>query len=213
VIASSYFDEIKDPTHDQTAARRALAELRIVAQRYPDSPYAKQAENRIRIAQDSVAASEMVVGRYYLKKAQYVAAINRFKTVVAEHQTTQHIEEALHRLVEANLALGIVPEAQSAAAVLGYNYPSSKWYQSSYALLGKQGVKPQETQGSWISRQWKKMAPGSAPAPAAEPVSQQPQSGSPVLEPLPPEQVAPRSDLPTASTTRSNRPLGLTAFQ
>lgn len=213
VIASSYFDEIKDPTHDQTAAKRALAELRIVAQRYPDSPYAKQAENRIRIAQDSIAASEMVVGRYYLKKAQYVAAINRFKTVVAEHQTTQHIEEALHRLVEANLALGIVPEAQSAAAVLGYNYPSSKWYQSSYALLGKQGVKPQETQGSWISRQWKKLAPDSTPAPAAAPASQQTPPGSPVLEPLPPERAVPRSDLPTASTTRSNRPLGLTAFQ
>ena len=211
VIASAYFDEIKDPSHDQTSARRALAELKVIVSRYPDSPYAKQAENRIRIAEDSIAASEMNIGRYYLKKGQYVAAINRFKTVVAEHQTTQHIEEALHRLVEANLALGIVPEAQSAAAVLGYNFPNSKWYENSYALLGKQGVKPQESAGSWISQQWKKIVPGSAPAaapqskpqPASQPVS-------PPLEPLPPERV-PTSDIPTASTTKTSRPMGLTA--
>jgi outer membrane protein assembly factor BamD len=214
VVASAYFADIKDPTHDQTAARRALAELRIVASRYPDSPYAKQAENRMRIAEDSIAASEMNVGRYYLKKGQYVAAINRFKVVVSEHQTTQHVEEALHRLVEANVALGIIPEAQATAAVLGYNYPASKWYQNSYALLQKQGVKPQQSDGSWITRQWKKIAPGSstpAAQPKPEPAAQQP--GSPVLEPLPPERQAPRSDVPTASTTRPNRPLGLTAIQ
>lgn len=208
VIASAYFADIKDPTHDQTAARRALAELKIIVARYPDSPYAKQAENRIRIAEDSIAASEMNVGRYYLKKKQYVAAINRFKTVVSEHQTTQHIEEALHRLVEANVALGILPEAQSAAAVLGYNYPNSTWYQSSYALLGQQGVKPQETAGSWISRQWKTIVPGSAPASAPQPAKQ---PASPPVEPLPPER-GPASDIPTASTTRS-RPMGLTAVQ
>lgn len=214
VIASAYFDDIKDPAHDQTAARRALGELKIIVARYPDSPYAKQAENRIRIAEDSIAASEMNVGRYYLKKAQYVAAINRFKTVVAEYQTTQHIEEALHRLVEANLALGIMPEAQSAAAVLGYNYPNSKWYQNSFALLGKQGLKPQETEGSWISRQWKKIVPGSGPAaapqPKPEPAAQQPVS--PPLEPLPPER-GPASDIPTASTTKGSRPMGLTSAQ
>lgn len=218
VIASAYFDDIKDPAHDQTAARRALAELKIVATRYPESPYAKQAENRIRISEDSIAASEMTVGRYYLKQAQFVAAINRFKTVIAEYQTTQHVEEALHRLVEANASLGILPEAQSAAAVLGYNYPQSRWYKDSYALLQKQGVKPQETQGSWISRQWKKITPGgtspaAAPAPKAEPASQQqPLPGSPKLEPLPPER-APAADVPTASTTRSTRPMGLTSVR
>lgn len=209
VIASAYFADIKDPTHDQTAARRALAELKILVARYPDSPYAKQAENRIRIAEDSIAASEMNVGRYYLKKGQYVAAINRFKTVVSDHQTTQHIEEALHRLVEANVALGILPEAQSAAAVLGYNYSNSVWYQNSYALLGQQGVKPQETEGSWISRQWKKIAPGNAPATAPQPAKQ---PVSPPTEPLPPERV-PASDIPTASTTKGSRPMGLTAAQ
>ncbi|MEZ5815992.1 MAG: outer membrane protein assembly factor BamD [Hyphomicrobiaceae bacterium] len=210
VIASSYFDQIKDPTHDQTAARRALAELKVLVSRYPDTPYARQAENRMRIAEDSIAASEMNVGRYYLRKGQYVAAINRFKTVVAEHQTTQHIEEALHRLVEANVALGIIPEAQSSAAVLGYNYPKSKWYQASYALLQKQGVKPQQSEGSWITRQWKKVAPGAAPA-KAEPAAQQPSPASPRLEPLPPERVPP-SDVPTASS-RSSRPMGLTSIQ
>ncbi|MDX2159378.1 MAG: outer membrane protein assembly factor BamD [Hyphomicrobiaceae bacterium] len=217
VIASSYFAEIKDPAHDQTAARKALAELKIITSRYPDSPYARQAENRIRLAEDSVAASEMNVGRYYLKNGQFVAAINRFKTVVSDYQTTQHVEEALHRLVEANVALGIMPEAQSAAAVLGYNYPSSKWYENSYALLGKQGLKPHETEGSWISRQWKKLLPGGAPAqkpqPAAAP-SGAPAGGpapatSPPIEPLPPERV-PSADTPTAST-RTGRPMGLTA--
>ncbi|MGE0699528.1 MAG: outer membrane protein assembly factor BamD [Hyphomicrobiaceae bacterium] len=212
VIASSYFDEIKDPAHDQTAARRALAELKVLVSRYPESPYARQAENRIRISEDSIAASEMNVGRYYLKQSQFAAAINRFKVVVAEYQTTQHIEEALHRLVEANVALGIIPEAQSAAAVLGYNYPKSKWYQSSYALLQKQGVKPEQSEGSWISRQWKKVVPGTA-TPAAAPKQQpatEPLPSSPVLEPLPPERGVP-SDTPTASTTRSTRPMGLTA--
>lgn len=212
VIASSYFDEIKDPAHDQTSAKRAVTELKVIVARYPDSPYAKQAENRIRIAEDSVAASEMTVGRYYLKKGQYVAAINRFKTVVGEFQTTQHVEEALHRLVEANLALGIVPEAQSSAAVLGYNYPSSKWYQNSYALLQKQGVKPQDSQGSWISRQWKKVAPGTpTPAQQAKPEPASQQKPDPILTPLPPENAAPPST-PTASTTRT-RPMGLTSAQ
>ena len=217
VIASAYFDDIKDPHHDQTAARRALAELKILVSRYGDSPYAKQAENRIRIAEDSIAASEMIVGRYYLKNGQFVAAINRFKTVVADYQTTQHVEEALHRLVEANAALGIIPEAQSSAAVLGYNYPNSRWYKDSYALLQKQGVKPQDSQGSWISRQWKKVLPGSstpasAPAAKPEPAGQQQKPGAPTLEPLPPERV-PSADTPTASTTRTTKPMGLTAVQ
>jgi outer membrane protein assembly factor BamD len=212
VIASSHFAEIKDPAHDQTASRRALAELKIIVTRYPDSPYARQAENRIRLAEDTIAASEMNVGRYYLKNQQFVAALNRFKTVVSEHQTTQHVEEALHRIVEANVALGILPEAQSAAAVLGYNYPQSRWYKASFALLNKQGVRPEETQGSWISRQWKSIAPGSTspkPAPAAAPA---PPAGapapSPAIEPLPPERVP--SDVPTASR-QGTRPMGLTA--
>lgn len=212
IIASSFFDQIKDPAHDQTAARQALKQLKTLVSRYPDTPYARQAENRIRICEDSIAASEMNVGRYYLRKGQYVAAINRFKTVVSEFQTTQHVEEALHRLVEANVALGIVPEAQSAAAVLGYNFPNSKWYKNSYALLQKEGVKPQHSSGSWIAQQWKKIVPGSSapkaqPAPAAEPAP-----SNPVLEPLPIER-EPQTDIPTASTNRSSRPMGFASFE
>ena len=215
VVASSYFDQIKDPAHDQAASRQALKELKVLISRYPESQYARQAENRVRICEDSIAASEMNVGRYYLRKGQYVAAINRFKTVVSEYQTTQHIEEALHRLVEANVALGIIPEAQSAAAVLGYNYPNSKWYKNSYALLQKQGVKPQHSEGSWIAQQWKKIAPGGAKpaAPNPQPESQQPApSGNPVLEPLPPER-EPAVDVPTASTNRTPRRMGLMSLE
>ena len=208
VIASSYFDDIKDPAHDQTAARRALAELKHIVTRYPDSPYAKQADNRIRICEDSLAAAEMNVGRYYLKNNNHVAAINRFKVVVSDFQTTQHVEEALYRLAEANLSLGIVPEAQSAIAVLGHNYPQSRWYKTGYAVLGKGGVRPENNSGSWISQQWRKIAPGGA-APERKPVP----PAEPTMSPVPPEVVpAPRTppqDVPTASTT-PRRPMGLT---
>ena len=94
----------------------------------------------------------MQIGRYYLERHEYLAAVNRFKAVVQEYQTTRHVEEALHRLTESYLALGIVPEAQTAAAVLGHNFPDSEWYQDSYRLLGKSGVVPEENKGSWISR-------------------------------------------------------------
>lgn len=203
VIASAYFSDIKDPAHDQTAAKRALVELKVLTTRYASSPYAKQAENRIRICEDSIAASEMVIGRYYLKQRNFVAALNRFKVVVAEYQTTQHVEEALHRLVEANLAMGIQPEAQAAAAVLGHNYPDSGWYKDSYALLQKEGLKPQESSGSWFSQQLKKIVPGQ-PAPS-KPASQQPLPPDPLLEKTPPQ------DIPTASTTKPAKPMGLTS--
>src|SRR5215813_3935817 len=160
IIASANFDEIKDPARDQTATRKALAELKVLRQRYPDSPYAKQAENRIRIAEDVLAASEMNVGRYYQKQGNQLAAINRYRTVVSDYQTTAHIEEALYRLVETNMQLGIIPEAQSAAAVLGHNYPNSEWYKNSYALLKSGGLSPQINSGSWISNTLKALTPG-----------------------------------------------------
>lgn len=212
VIASSYFADIKDPHHDQSAARRAMAELKILASRYPDSPYAKQADNRIRICEDNIAANEMIVGRYYLNKKNYVAAINRFKVVVAEFQTTQHIEEALYRLAEANLALGIAPEAQTAIAILGHNYPQSSWYKSGYAILQKDGLNPQTSSDSWIVQQWKKIVPGSKPQPAPKPTpvaEPDPRMETPpAVDPVPPARV-PAQDIPTASTTRS-KPMGLT---
>ena len=207
VIASAYFDDIKDPNHDQTAARRALIELKVLVTRYPDSPYAKQAENRSRICEDSLAASEMTIGRYYLKQHNHIAAINRFKVVVAEYQTTQHVEEALFRLAEANLAIGIQPEAQSSIAVLGHNYPQSRWYKDGYALLQRGGLKPENASGSWISQQWRKLAPGTPaakPANAPEPATPSEDATKPMRAPTPIQ------DIPTASTT-PRKPMGLTS--
>jgi outer membrane protein assembly factor BamD len=155
IIASSYFDDIKGPNRDQTPTRKALEQLKILKSRYPDSEYAANADNRIRLAEDNLAASEMDVGRYYLKRKNYVAAINRFKTVVSDYQTTAHVEEALARLTESYMALGITKEAQNAAAVLGHNYPDSKWYKDSYALLQSGGLAPRDDGDSWLSKAWK----------------------------------------------------------
>jgi outer membrane protein assembly factor BamD len=155
IIASAYFDDMKTSDRDQTPARKALEQLNILKSRYPDSEYTRDADNRIRLCQDNLAANEMEVGRYYLKQHNYVGAINRFKTVVSDYQTTAHVEEALSRLVECYMALGITKEAQNAAAVLGHNYPDSKWYKDSYALLASNGVGPREDSESWLSKAWK----------------------------------------------------------
>ena len=155
IIASAYFDEIKGPNRDQQATRKALEQLKTLKTRYPDSEYAQDADKRIRLAEDNLAASEMEVGRYYLKRHNHVAAINRFKTVVTDYQTTAHVEEALMRLTECYMALGIAKEAQNAAAVLGHNFPDSKWYRDAYALLKSGGLTPQGDDESWISKAWK----------------------------------------------------------
>jgi outer membrane protein assembly factor BamD len=155
IIAESYFDQVLDPKRDQTNARKALQAYQTLLQRYPDSRYAAEGQNRMRILRDVLAASEMTVGRYYLRHNNYLAAINRFRIVVTDYQTTEQIEEALSRLTEAYMALGIVNEAQTAAAVLGHNFPESKWYQHAYGLLGQSGLQPQEHEGSWITQTWK----------------------------------------------------------
>jgi len=200
IIASAHFDEIRDPQRDQTATRKALAELKTLRQRYPDSPYAKQAENRILIAEDILAAAEMDVGRFYLKANNMVAAINRFKVVVTDYQTTAHVEEALYRLVEANMSLGIVPEAQAAGAILGHNFPNSNWYKDAYALLKSGGVQPQS--GGWLASTWKSIIPGGQAKPATAPTQPVPQ-GLPSPEQLPQPQQVPTSNVPTASTTKA----------
>lgn len=155
IIASAHFDEMKKPNRDQSSTLKAVKELKKLRSLYPDSKYAKIAENRIRLAEDTLAASEMEVGRYYLKRNNYVGAINRFKTVVSKYQTTAHVEEALMRLTESYMALGVVNEAQTAAAVLGHNFPQSPWYRDAYALLQSGGLAPREDGGSWISKTWK----------------------------------------------------------
>jgi len=157
IIASCYFEEINGPQNDQASTLKALNELRTLKARYPNSKYAQKADNRIRIAMDSLAAREMEVGRYYLKRRKYLASINRFKKVVSDYATTNQVEEALMRLTEAYMALGIVNEAQTAAAVLGHNYPQSRWYKDAYVLLQSGGVAPREDTGSWLSRTWKNL--------------------------------------------------------
>ena len=210
IIASAHFDEIRDPSRDQSATRKALAELKILQQRYPDSPYSKQAANRILIAEDILAASEMNIGRFYLKANNMVAAINRFKVVAADYPTTIHVEEALYRLVEANMALGITPEAQAAGAVLGHNFPNSHWYQDAYALLKTGGVAPQS--GGWLASAWKSIAPGQPPKPAVTPQPVPP--GLPQPSDLPAPANVPASDIPTASTAKPKQMgLGLNAPQ
>jgi outer membrane protein assembly factor BamD len=155
IIASAYFDDMKGPNRDQTPTRKALEQLKILKTRYPDSTYAQDADNRIRIAEDTLAASEMEVGRYYLKQKNYAGAINRFKTVVSDYQTTNHVEEALMRLTECYMALGVKNEAQTAVAVLGYNFPESRWYKDAYALLKSDGLAPAQDSESWITKAWK----------------------------------------------------------
>lgn len=155
IVAMSYFDQINDPARDQRLTQRAYKQFSILVRRYPESKYAKLAANRIRITEDTLAAAEMNVGRYYLKRNNYLAAINRFKTVVTKYQTTQQVEEALMRLTEAYMAIGIKQEAQTAAAILGHNFPESKWYKDAYTLLKSDGLAPREDTGSSLSRAWR----------------------------------------------------------
>ncbi|GLQ37379.1 outer membrane protein assembly factor BamD [Rhizobium albus] len=152
IIGLSYFRQIRDVTQDQRDSARAIQAMQAVVDRYPDSEYVEDAQAKIRFARDQLAGKEMQVGRYYLERREYVAAINRFRNVVERYPNTRQVEEALARLVEANYALGLTDEAQTAAAVLGHNYPDSQWYADSYALLQTGGLQPRENTGSWISR-------------------------------------------------------------
>jgi outer membrane protein assembly factor BamD len=160
LIASSYFEQIPDVTRDQARTEKAVAALEEVTRKFPDSDYAAQARRKIEIARDQLAGKEMAVGRYYLNKKDFTGAINRFKIVVTQYQTTRHVEEALMRLTEAYLALGVANEAQTAAAVLGHNFPDSRWYADAYKLVRAGGLEPQENKGSWISQAFKKLGVG-----------------------------------------------------
>lgn len=135
LIARSYYDQISDVGRDQQMTKDALASFEELIRRYPDSDYAKDAALKSDLARDHLAGKEMEIGRYYQERQQYVAAINRFKNVVDRFETTTHVPEALHRLTESYLALGIRDEATKAASVLGHNYPESDWYERSYTLL------------------------------------------------------------------------------
>jgi outer membrane protein assembly factor BamD len=132
--ALCYYEQISDVERDQQMTQQALASLQDVVRKYPQSQYARDARLKIDLTRDHLAGKEMEVGRYYLKRSNYLAAINRFRKVVDEYQVTSHVPEALHRLVEAYTALGLTEEARKAAAVLGHNYPGSEWYVDSYTL-------------------------------------------------------------------------------
>ena len=160
LIAASYFDQIPDITRDQDRTEKAVASLQEVVNKYPDTEYANNAKQKIEFARDQLAGKEMQIGRYYLKRRDYTGAINRFKVVVTKFQTTRQVEEALERLVEAYMALGIIDEAQTAAAVLGHNFPDSEWYKRSYALVKSGGREPHENTGSWISRAFRSIGLG-----------------------------------------------------
>jgi outer membrane protein assembly factor BamD len=157
LIAASHYDQIQDISRDQGRTEKAISALEEVIRKYPTSEYAVSAKTKLEGARDQLAGREMSVGRYYLKKHDYIAAINRFKTVVTQYQTTRHVEEALARLTEAYMAIGIVGEAQTAAAVLGHNFPDSRWYQDAYNLVRSGGLEPSENRGSYISRAFEKL--------------------------------------------------------
>ncbi len=152
--ALCYYEQISDVGRDQKMTRDALTSLRDVVRRFPDSKYARDAQLKVDLANDHLAGKQMTIGRFYLNRKEYLAAINRFRMVIGQYQTTTHVPEALHRLVEAYLALGIIDEAQATASVLGHNFPGERWYQDSYALLTGQDLEPEEKDGSWISEVW-----------------------------------------------------------
>jgi outer membrane protein assembly factor BamD len=160
LIAASHYDQIPDISRDQGRTEKAIAALEEVVRKYPNSEYAVSAKAKMEGARDQLAGKEMDIGRYYLEKRDYIAAINRFKAVVTQYQTTRHVEEALARLTEAYMSIGQVGEAQTAAAVLGHNFPDSKWYQDAYNLVKSGGYEPQENKGSYISRAFKKLGLG-----------------------------------------------------
>ncbi len=152
IVGICYYEQISDVGRDQEFTRKSMDAFNELIRRFPESDYARDARLKIDLANDHLAGKEMEIGRYYQRRKQWLAAINRFRSVIEKYQTTTHVPEALHRLVESYLALGVPEEAQSAAAVLGYNYPGSEWYQRSYALLEGQNLQPRRNEGSWFSR-------------------------------------------------------------
>ncbi|WP_313612677.1 outer membrane protein assembly factor BamD [Agrobacterium sp.] len=152
LVGLAYSKQIVDVTQDQRAAARTIDAMSKVVNDYPDSEYVSDAQAKIRFARDQLAGKEMQVGRYYLERKEYLAAIKRFRVVVETYPNTNQIEEALARLTESYYAMGLADEAQTAAAVLGNNYPDSQWYADSFKLLQSGGLQPRENKGSWISK-------------------------------------------------------------
>lgn len=176
--AMCHYERIRDVGRDQEYTNNAVAALTDVARRYPNTEYARDARLKLDLTNDHLAGKEMSVGRFYLKQNKHIAAINRFKRVLEQYQTTSHAPEALHRIVEAYLELGIVDEARAAAAVLGYNYPGSRWYEDTYRLFRRHGLLLASDGGAAGQRRASSEAGESvepfqaSPAPLADPASQ-----------------------------------------
>lgn len=152
----SYFEQVRDVKRDQTPAEEAYKSFDEVVKRFPDSRYAQDARNKMVLVQDHLAGQEMEIGRWYQRRNQYLAAVNRYQVVVTKYQTSRQVPEALHRMTESYTALGLTDEARRVASVLGHNYPSSEWYFDSYELVEKKPVeRPPEAPDSrsWIRRQ------------------------------------------------------------
>lgn len=137
----SLYEQIVDVGRDQRRTEQAMAALSDLIRRFPQTDYARDARLKLDLTRDHLAGKEMSIGRYYLKRGEQVAGIGRFRNVLEKYQTTSHVPEALHRLVEAYLALGVIKEARAAAAVLGHNYPGSEWYEDTFALMQEYGQK------------------------------------------------------------------------
>jgi outer membrane protein assembly factor BamD len=150
--ANAYYQQIPDISRDQESASKAYELFQNLVKKYPNSEYIEDAKFKIQVTADQLAGKEMSIGRFYLNRNNYTAAINRFRNVLQYYQTTRHAEEALYRLVEAYLGLGITSEAETAAAVLGHNFPDSQWYQDAYALLKGKGLSPHNDPTSWMSK-------------------------------------------------------------
>ena len=160
LLALSYYDQIDAIGRDQGLTFQALQALRDVIERYPDTEYARSAILKFALAFDHLAGKEMEIGRYYLKRKHYTAGINRFRVVVEQFQTTSHTPEALHRLVESYLSLGLTDEAQTAGAILGHNFKATEWYEDSYALLTSQGLEPEARGDSWLAALYRQLIKG-----------------------------------------------------
>ncbi|MFY0682569.1 MAG: outer membrane protein assembly factor BamD [Thalassovita sp.] len=160
LVALSYYDQIDEVGRDQGLTFQALQSLRTVIERYPDSEYSRSAVLKFDLAFDHLAAKEMEIGRYYLRHDHFAASANRFRVVVEDFQTTSHTAEALHRLVEAYLSLGLTQEAQTAGAILGHNFQSSEWYDSSYKLLSGHGLKAEAKGDNWLRQVYRQMLKG-----------------------------------------------------
>ena len=154
LVGLCYYEQISDVGRDQKMTENALNSFYELTRRFPNSEYARDARLKIDLTLDHLAGKEMEIGRYYLTRQRYLSAIARFRRVIDDYQTTTHVPEALHRITEAYLALGVTEEAKKTASVLGHNFPGSEWYIDSYALLTGIDVRPEDEKRGWLARSW-----------------------------------------------------------